>query len=43
MARSRVLSRALLQLIGSRPVVAYGNVTHRLNLNDYNYKQDKYT
>jgi hypothetical protein len=29
---------ALLYLIGTRPDVAYGNDTYKLNLKDYNYK-----
>jgi hypothetical protein len=29
--------------MGSRPLVAFGNDTYKLNLTNYNYKYDNYT
>jgi hypothetical protein len=29
--------------MGSRPLVAFGNETYKLNLTNYNYKYDNYT
>jgi hypothetical protein len=38
-----VLSSAPLQLIGSRPVVTFGNESYKLNLKSQNYKHNNYT
>jgi hypothetical protein len=38
-----VLSSTPLQLIGSRPLVAFGNETYKLNLKNWKYKYDNYT
>jgi hypothetical protein len=39
----RVLTNTLLYLIGSKPLVAFGNETYKPNLKNYNYKYNNYT
>jgi hypothetical protein len=43
MACRRELSSDPLQLTGSRPLVAVGNETYKLNLKNHNYKHNNYT
>jgi hypothetical protein len=38
-SRTRVLSSALLERIGTKPVVACGKETYKLNLKDHDYNR----